>query len=76
MYAFITGFTSYNFGALGRYKIPCMPYFLIGIYIIKNEITKKRAEFEAAKLLRIQAEIEQKKLERLASDTHLVNRLG
>ncbi len=76
MYAFITGFTSYNFGALGRYKIPCMPYFLIGIYIIKNEIDKKRTEFEAAKLLRIQEEIEQKKSVRLASNTQLVNRLG
>lgn len=27
LFAFIVGFTSFNFGALVRYKIPCMPFF-------------------------------------------------
>lgn len=64
MYAFITGFTSYNFGALGRYKIPCMPYFLLGIYMIKNEITKQKVAQEAERVLKKQEEIEQKRKER------------
>lgn len=34
-YAFITGFTSFNFGALDRYKIPCLsPYVLSLIFVL------------------------------------------
>ncbi len=33
-YAFATGFASYNFGALVRYKIPCMPFFLALLIIL------------------------------------------
>lgn len=35
VFAFGVGFTSYNFGALVRYKTPCMPFFLISIYLIR-----------------------------------------
>lgn len=69
MYAFITGFTSYNFGALVRYKIPCMPYFLLGIYMIKNEITKQKVADEKEKLLKTQEEIEKRKMDREAYNT-------
>lgn len=35
IFGFAVGFTSYNFGALGRYKIPIMsPFSMILIYII------------------------------------------
>ncbi|MFM2049332.1 MAG: hypothetical protein RI955_1880 [Bacteroidota bacterium] len=35
-FGFAVGLSSYNFGALVRYKIPCMPFFLCTMYIIKN----------------------------------------
>ena len=34
IFAFAVGLSSYNFGALARYKIPCMPFYLATIYII------------------------------------------
>nr|MBP7478012.1 hypothetical protein [Chitinophagales bacterium] len=60
LFAFVAGFNSYNFGALVRYKIPCMPYYLIGIYIMKYEIlqTKERRMNER----RIAMEEEEKRL--------------
>jgi len=33
-YAFIVGFTSYNFGALDRYKIPCLSTYIIALIFI------------------------------------------
>jgi hypothetical protein len=33
-YAFIVGFTSYNFGALDRYKIPCLSTYIIALVFI------------------------------------------
>jgi len=33
-YAFMAGFTSYNFGALDRYKIPALPFYMIALVII------------------------------------------
>jgi len=36
IFGFAVGLSSYNFGALVRYKIPCMPFYLCTIYIIKN----------------------------------------
>ncbi len=35
LFAFAVGFTSYNFGALVRYKIPCIPFFVSALYIMK-----------------------------------------
>ena len=29
------GFSTFNFGSLARYKIPCIPFYLIGLYYIK-----------------------------------------
>lgn len=39
---FIVGFTSYNFGALARYKIPLMPFLMFLILIIWHEVIRKR----------------------------------
>lgn len=36
IFAFAVGFTSYNFGALVRYKIPCIPFFLAGLAILHH----------------------------------------
>ncbi len=43
-YSFVTGFTSYNFGALDRYKIPALPFFMIALVLINynNELSTKR----------------------------------
>lgn len=41
-FAFAVGFSTYNFGALVRYKIPCIPFFLTGLMILNLETTQKR----------------------------------
>ena len=41
-FAFSVGFTSYNFGALVRYKIPCMPFFAIALILIYDQLNAKR----------------------------------
>ncbi|HQV76980.1 MAG TPA: hypothetical protein PLJ42_00870 [Chitinophagales bacterium] len=46
IFAFAVGFTSFNFGALARYKIPYMPFYLLAFFILadstkKLESTKK-----------------------------------
>lgn len=38
LFAFSVGFTAYNFGALVRYKIPCIPFYLVALVIL-NYIT-------------------------------------
>ncbi|HAP01409.1 MAG TPA: hypothetical protein DCQ93_05725 [Bacteroidetes bacterium] len=35
-FAFCVGFTAYNFGALVRYKIPCIPFFVAGLFVLKH----------------------------------------
>ena len=42
IFAFSVGFTSYNFGALVRYKIPCLPTFGIILAIIYSRLKQKR----------------------------------
>ncbi len=48
-FAFCVGFTAYNFGALVRYKIPCIPFFVAGLYMLnmqtKIEIEKRKRHF-------------------------------
>ncbi|NND76946.1 MAG: hypothetical protein HKN39_02035 [Flavobacteriales bacterium] len=43
-FAFAVGFSSYNFGALVRYKIPCIPLYISALYILQHEarLMKKR----------------------------------
>ncbi|MFK8037693.1 MAG: hypothetical protein AB8B74_05345 [Crocinitomicaceae bacterium] len=42
LFGFIVGFTSYNYGALSRYKIPVMPIFVfILIFMIKSKSREK-----------------------------------
>lgn len=53
-FAFCVGFTAYNFGALVRYKIPCIPIFLCGLYILnmqtKLDTAKKTQRISKVKL--------------------------
>lgn len=47
-FAFAVGFTSFNFGALVRYKIPLMPFFVIGLSLMQyyaSNSDKKTSEF-------------------------------
>jgi|TARA_B110000037_G_C17128248_1_gene509496 hypothetical protein len=39
-FAFAVGFTSYNFGALVRYKIPCLPMFIGMLFMLEYEVRK------------------------------------
>lgn len=43
IFAFAVGFTSFNFGALARYKIPFMPFYYIALFILSDsERTKSK----------------------------------
>ncbi len=44
IFAFAVGISTYNFGALSRYKIPCMPFYAMAIILIyyKNMPLKKK----------------------------------
>lgn len=44
IFAFMVGFTTANFGAMVRYKIPMMPFFLCFLYICKMHHTKEKME--------------------------------
>lgn len=41
VFGFEVGYTSYNFGALARYKIPCMPFFASMLVIVYYRIKYK-----------------------------------
>lgn len=34
IFAFAVGITSYNFGSLSRYKIPCLPFYIVAMVLI------------------------------------------
>jgi hypothetical protein len=36
------GLSSYNFGALVRYKIPCMSIFVIGLYLVEHQVAQNK----------------------------------
>lgn len=40
IFAFAVGFTSFNFGALARYKIPFMPFYLLAMFILSDSNKK------------------------------------
>jgi hypothetical protein len=44
IFAFAVGISSYNFGTLSRYKIPCMPFYALALILIhyKNNPPKKK----------------------------------
>lgn len=41
IFAFAVGFTSFNFGALARYKIPFMPFYLLAFFILSDSTKNK-----------------------------------
>lgn len=46
---FATGITAFNFGALVRFKIPLMPFFLSGLLIMGYSIRLKKEDIKAMK---------------------------
>jgi hypothetical protein len=48
VFAFSVGVSTYNFGTLSRYKIPLIPYYLIGIGLIHYYSNKERKLEELA----------------------------
>jgi hypothetical protein len=42
IFAFAVGFTSYNFGALSRYRIPLLPFFMSALFIMNYEVNFKK----------------------------------
>lgn len=44
IFAFAVGFTSYNFGALARYKIPCLPFYYTAIILLWDKVPKPAQE--------------------------------
>ena len=42
IFAFCIGFTAYNFGALARYKIPCMPFYFIAMILLLDKAKQKK----------------------------------
>lgn len=46
-FGFAVGFSSYNFGALSRYKIPAIPFFAAALFIIRYKAAEaKKVGFE------------------------------
>lgn len=41
IFAFAVGISSYNFGALSRYKIPCLPFYTLALILIYYKNGKK-----------------------------------
>jgi hypothetical protein len=37
LFALFVGATTGNFGSLVRYKIPCMPFYVVGMFIIEYQ---------------------------------------
>jgi hypothetical protein len=37
LFSIVVGFTTFNFGTMSRYKIPCLPVYLIMLFIIKEK---------------------------------------
>jgi hypothetical protein len=46
VFAIFVGATTLNFGTLVRYKIPCLPFYIIALLLILEAIPKKKKEIE------------------------------
>jgi len=42
IFALFVGATTLNFGSLCRYKIPCMPFFVISLFLIQDAANQKK----------------------------------
>jgi hypothetical protein len=46
VFAVFVGATTLNFGTLVRYKIPCLPFYIIALLLILETIPNKKKETE------------------------------
>jgi len=53
IFALFVGATTLNFGTLCRYKIPCMPFFVISLFLIQDAATKKKENLLIAKQVNV-----------------------
>ncbi len=47
LFALFVGATTGNFGSLVRYKIPCMPFYVVGMFIIQHQGKKLKVKKDA-----------------------------
>jgi hypothetical protein len=52
IFGFAVGFTSFNFGALVRYKIPLMPFYVAALYLIRYHANKDMTLGKLARTLK------------------------
>lgn len=43
IFAFAVGFTSFNFGALARYKIPCLPFYYTAMILLLDKAKQRKS---------------------------------
>jgi hypothetical protein len=60
-FAFALGITTANFGALVRYKIPSVPFFLSMLFILENQA--KQSRLSSKQLREMEEEKEKKSIE-------------
>ena len=41
VFALFVGASTLNFGTLVRYKIPCLPFYLIALFLIEEKVKQK-----------------------------------
>jgi len=51
VFSFAVGISTYNFGSLVRYKIPMIPFYLAGLFILQNYVKRSR---KAGRLVRVE----------------------
>jgi hypothetical protein len=44
LFAVFVGISTFNFGSLVRYKIPCMPFFVVALIIIHSKVIASKKE--------------------------------
>ena len=50
---YLIGLTTSNFGTLSRFKIPCLPFFLMSLFIIQHHYQKSNSRMIKKKLYRL-----------------------
>lgn len=54
LFALFVGTTTLNFGTLVRYKIPCMPFYIIALVLILESSKKRKAAFRLRKAAKLE----------------------
>lgn len=53
IFALFVGATTLNFGSLCRYKIPCMPFYIIALFLIEDAAKQKKENLLIAKQVNV-----------------------